>query len=298
MSAPNLPPLPLEEWEPTRLYLQLLCQIVGKIRLKLHPPINHWWHVTLYVSPRGLTTGSIPYAGADFDIEIDLIDHKIVVRKADGRRGEMSINSKTIAVVYRELMQILSDFGIRVNILARPYECKSQLPFADDHEHSGYDENAVTHAFQILTFSEGVLKKFRSPFLGKCTPVQMFWHSFDLACTRFSGRAAPPMPDADPRTREAYTHEVNSAGFWFGDDTVPEPAYYCYTFPLPAGLADQPLRPQQAFWQPLRGSPTAILRYEDVRLAENPESLLLEFLQSSYEAGTNLAGWDRAALER
>lgn len=298
MSSSELPPLPLQEWEPSRLYLQLICQMLGKIKLKLHPHVNHWWHAPLYVSARGLATGAIPYGSRTLDIELDLIDNKIVIRKDDGERAEMGSSGKSIAVVYRELFQLLNDLGVAVQILAKPYDCKSKIPFADDNEHTGYDKDAVARALRILCFSDGVMKEFRSRFIGKCSPVHMFWHSFDLACTRFSGRTAPAMPEADRTTQEAYSHEVISAGFWFGDDNVPEPAFYCYAFPLPEGLAQQPLSPSTAYWKDLRGSPTAILRYEDARQAADPRAVVLEFLQSSYEAGANLAGWNRAELER
>jgi hypothetical protein len=185
-----------------------------------------------------------------------------------------------------------------VKIVRKPYECKSKIPFADDRQHAAWDAEAVEKAWRILTEIEPVFKEFRGRFVGKCSPVHMFWHSFDLAVTRFSGRPAPAMPDADPVTREAYSHEVNSAGFWFGDDNLPEAAFYCYSFPAPTGLDQQPLRPAKAFWQEVRGAPMALLLYRDWRQMPDPRTALLDFLQSSYEAGANSAAWDRSALER
>ena len=192
----------------------------------------------------------------------------------------------------------LKSFGIEPRILAKPYRMKSTVPFADDNIHTIYDPDAVHKGWTVLKRIEPVFKEFRSRFIGKCCPVHQYWHSFDLAVTRFSGRRAPDVGITDPVSREAYSHEVISAGFWFGDDILPQPAFYCYTWPAPEGLAQQPLKPEKAFWRDYNGSPQAILLYEDLRTMDDPRTALLDFLQSSYEAGANLAGWNRAELER
>jgi hypothetical protein len=293
-----LAPLPLSEWEGSRLYWQLVCQIVGKIRLKLHPPINHWWHVTLYVSARGLTTGGIPYQGGTLDIELDLIDHQTIIRTSSGRQEQVALAPRPIADYYQELMDALSSLGIEVKIVGRPYDAKSTIPFAEDHEHATYDADAIRRAWLALSHIDLAFKDFRGRFIGKCSPVHLFWHSFDLACTRFSGRGGPSMEGADGVSQEAYSHEVISAGFWFGDNNVPKPAFYCYSYPLPDGLVEEKLAPSAAYWQELRGSTMAMLDYDDVRQSDDPSGMILEFLQSSYETGARLSKWDRSALER
>lgn len=296
MERDGLPALPLLEWEESRLYAQLVCQMIGKTRLKLHPPMNHWWHVPLYLSARGLTTGGIPYHGSQVDIELDLIDHKVIVRRGDSL-VEVPLYGQSICEFYGQYRAALRKVHIDVEILAKPYKCKSTVPFGDDTGHCTYDGDAVNRAWTVLAQVDGVLKEFRSRFIGKCSPVHVFWHSFDIACTRFSGRAAPPI-DADAVTKEAYSHEVISAGFWFGDDNIPEAAFYCYAAPSPAGLADEPLTPSSARWETPYGSPMAILRYNDLRQEHDPHATLLDFLESSYAAAAKLANWDRAALER
>jgi len=297
-TQPTVVPDPPQDWEETRLHWQLICQILGKIRLTLHPFLNHWWHVPLYVSPRGLTTGPIPYQGGQLDIEMDLIEHRVVVRTSGGDTRDLPLVPMAICDFYERLMGALRDLGVSVSILADPYKCKSTVPFAEDTGHAQYDPEAVHQAWQVLVWSDGVLKEFRSRFVGKCSPVHMFWHSFDLAVTRFSGRPAPEMPGADRVTQEAYSHEVCSAGFWFGDDNVPEPAFYCYTAPAPPGLTDHHLLPHEAYWKDLNGSPTALLPYRHLQGASNASELLMEFLQTSYEAGASAAGWNRDVLER
>jgi hypothetical protein len=291
MVSTELPPLPLQEWEDTRLFLQLVCQIVGKVRLRTHPGINHWWHAPLYVSPRGLTTDNIPHERGSFELTVDLQDHVVRLVPSWGPPKAISLPARTISQVYGELMEALRDAGVQVQILAKPFDCKSTIPFAEDHEHSTYDTEAVEKAWRILAWSDAIFRRFRSGFIGKCSPVHMFWHSFDLAVTRFSGRKGPDMSGADPVTRSAYSHEVISAGFWFGDDNVPEPSYYCYAYPVPEGLAEQPL-PGEAYWKEQRGSPMALLSYESVRGAADPESELMRFLEETYEIMARLARWD------
>jgi hypothetical protein len=294
----RLPELRLADWEDSRLKWQLICQMVGKVRLKLHPPINHWWHVPLYLSPSGLATGDIPYGKGLFEVEIDLHDQCLRIRTSASKSAEVALDQRPVRDIYTEFRQALRDVGIDVKIIAKPYQCKSRIPFADDREHSAWDAAAVSDGWDVLAEIEPVFKEFRGRFLGKCSPVHMFWHSFDLAVTRFSGRRAPERPEADRVTQEAYSHEVNSAGFWFGDDNLPEAAFYCYSSPSPQGLDLQPLRPAKAFWQDVSGAPMALLRYSDWREMPDRRQGLLEFLQSSYEAGANAAAWDRASLER
>ncbi len=292
----DLPALPLPEWEDSRLYWQLVCQIVGKTRLKLHPPINHWWHVPLYVSARGHTTGGIPYDGDELEIEVDVHDAMVQIRRG-ARTANVPAFTRPLCDFYRDYRQALADLDVKVKLVATPYQCKSTIPFAEDRR-TGADLTRIQAAHSVLPSIEKGMKEFRGRFIGKCSPVHMFWHSFDLACTRFSGRAAPPMPEADLATREAYSHEVISAGFWYGDDTLPKAAFYCYAAPLPPGIEKRRLEPAEAEWAMVRNSPMALLRYERWRVMPDREDALLRFLQSSYEAGADLAGWDRKALER
>ncbi|HEU4419342.1 MAG TPA: DUF5996 family protein [Planctomycetota bacterium] len=281
------PPLPYESWSDTLLGLHLVTQIVGKVRLALHPPINHWWHATLYVSPRGLTTGAIPLPASreqnrNFDVEIDLRDHRVVTRTSDGRILFATLADRPVCDFYREFTGQLQQLGIDVAIDVRPYKCRSTIPYDRDREHGAYDRRSVQTACAILHGVEAVFAEFRSRFLGKCSPVHLFWHSFDLAVTRFSGRRAPALEGQDRVAQEAYSHEVNSAGFWFGDNDVREPAFYCYTAPAPPGMSDA----------------MTTLRYDEMRTSPDPRRTLLDFLQGAYEAGANAARWDRASLER
>jgi len=275
-----------------------MCQILGKVRLQLHPALNHWWHVTHYLCPTGLTTGPIPHRGSIFEITQNVVDGRLDVTCADGRRGAMPLAPVTIADFYAEFMRLLRSLEIDVTIRPHPYKCGSEVPFAVDRVHSAFEYDHVRRAWAILCWVEAVFREFRGRFIGKCSPVHFFWHSFDLAVTRFSGRPAPVQPDADRVSREAYSHEVNSAGFWFGDESIEEPCFYCYTAPAPDGLDGQRLEPHQAYWSDFGGSPMALLRYDDVRTMPDPRAGLLAFLQSAYEAGANVANWDRSALER
>lgn len=298
LTQETLPPMPLGEWEDSRLCWQLMTQILGKIRLTQHPWMNHWWHVTLYVTPRGTTTGEIPYGDSNFDLELDLTEHKLILRGGDGQMLRMPLDGRPIAEFYAHVIDMMDSIGISVPILAKPYLCKSDIPFAEDRTHTTYDPLLVHRAWSILRTVEAVFKEFRGRFIGKCSPVHQFWHSFDLACTRFNGRKAPDAGLTDPVASEAYSRECISAGFWFGDDSLPEPAFYSYTWPAPDGLTDRSLRPGKAFWREVHGSPQATLLYEDLRKMDNPRAALLDFLQSSYEAGADLAEWDRESLER
>jgi hypothetical protein len=289
------PPLPLEDWKPTYHNLHMWTQIVGKVRLALTPKTNHWWNVPLYVSARGLTTSPIPYGTVLFEIEFDFIAHKLRIERCDGVSREFALEPRTVADFYSEFMSALRLLGIEVSIHPKPVEVPDPVPFAEDTLYRAYDADAAHRCWRILASCDSVFKEFRARFVGKCSPVHFFWGSFDLAVTRFSGRRAPERPGADSITREAYSHEVISAGWWPGGSGVDDPAFYCYAAPEPAGLAQQRVRPASAFYHP--DLKEFILRYDDVRNAQSPERMLLEFLQSTYDAGATLAHWDRAALE-
>lgn len=292
-SSEAFPDIPLEAWRPTKNTLHLFCQIIGKIRLAIHPRINHWWHVPLYVSPRGLTTRTIPYSGANFEIEFDFQDHQLDIRTSDGRHEDFALyDGLTVADFYSSVFANLAKLGIEPTIKPIPYEGPSTTPFADDTENSSYDKKYVERAHQTLVTVDHILNEFRGRFLGKSTPVHMFWHSFDLALTRFSGKKATPREGAGLVEREAYSHEVTSFGFWFGDDKVPAPAFYAYAAPEPAGLAEEPLTPKSAKWAESNGSHLALLMYEDVRSSTDPRDTVLEFLESAYQAGAKKAGWN------
>jgi hypothetical protein len=288
----DLPALPLSEWDATRVTLRLFIQIVGKIRLALTPPKNHWWHVVLYVTPRGLTTGPMPGGETTFELEFDFLDHVLVARTQDGPIETLPLHDGlSVAAFYEQLFALLGRLRIDVDILARSYGDPTPIPFATDLDDASYDSEAVERFWHILSATARVFEEFAGWFAGKTSPVHLFWHGMDLAVTRFSGRRAPPMPTADPVSREAYSHEVISFGFWAGDSSWPAPCYYSYTAPEPAGLAEQPLEPEQAFWAETGSSHQARLWYEDVRAAESPRLALLRFLQSAYEAGARTAGW-------
>lgn len=290
-NAPALPPLPLEQWEPTKDTLHLWAQMVGKTRLALMPMRNHWWNVTLYPSARGLTTRRMPVGAHNLELEIDLVDHRLSVRTIDAEAGFELHDGLSVAEFHRRLTDALSDVGVRADIRAEPFGVPTTTPFSADHEHAQYDPDAASRYLRVLQWSADVLEEFAGWYCGKASPVHLFWHSFDLATSRFSGQRAPVRP-TDPVNAEAYSHEIISFGFWAGDQNNPYPAYYSYTSPEPAGFTEQPLRPAAAQWSPQANGSLAILRYDDVRAADDPRSALLDFLQSSFEAGASLAGWD------
>ena len=301
MSSPAIqsdswPALPLEEWEPTRATLHMWSQIVGKIRLAQTPLVNHWWNVPLYISARGLTTSAMPYGSTYFEMEFDFIDHELTIKCSDGTVRKVRLAPKSVATFYRETMAALDDLGLPVKIWKMPVEIPDPIPFDQDEQHSSYDAEYVQRFWQVIRQAERVMQNFRSRFIGKCSPVHFFWGSFDLAVTRFSGRPAPPRPDADPITREAYSHEVISHGWWPGNGPLGKPAFYSYTAPAPEGLAQAAIRPQEAFYS--NEMAEFIMFYDDVRNSSDPENALLEFLESTYEAGANLAKWPRTELER
>lgn len=285
--------MPLDEWRPTKNTLHLYCQIVGKIRLAMHPRLNHWWHVPLYVSTRGLTTRTIPYRDGNFEIELDFREHVVRIYTSGGRVEDFALyDGLSVADFYSSLFSNLAKLGIEPKIRPIPYEAPSTTPFADDTENKSYDKNYVERFHQILVTVDDILQEFRGRFLGKSTPVHMFWHSFDLALTRFSGKPATVRDGANRVEREAYSHEVISFGFWFGDDNVPAPAFYSYTAPEPEGLADEVLEPPPARWQESNGAHLALLMYDDVRRSDRPRDPVLQFLESAYQAGARRAGWN------
>ncbi len=294
MSTPQpWPALPLNEWSDTYHTLHLWTQIVGKIRMTLSPPLNHWWHVTLYVNSRGLTTGPVPYPPGIFEIQLDFQKHTVDITTSEGTTASRPLKPESVAAFYAGISASLASLGIAVEIDLNPQEIPSAVPFDRDLAHCSYDPEYAQRFWRILVSTSKVMKQFRGRFIGKCSPVHFFWGSFDLACTRFSGRLAPPRPGVI--SGPAYSHEVCSAGFWPGGGAVDGPAYYCYTVPQPAGIENATVRPEAAKWNPQLSE--FVLMYDDVRHAASPESALLEFLESTYEAGARLANWDRATLE-
>ncbi len=294
--AEGWPALPYEAWRDTCQTLHLWTQIVGKVRMELSPFLNHWWHVTFYVTPRGLTTSVIPYRGGTFEVEFDFIEHNLSIRTSEGTTKALPLIPRSVAAFYREFMACLHALGIEVTINTLPSEVQYPIRCDVDEVHASYDPVYAQRFWRILVQTDAVMQRYRSPFLGKSSPVHFFWGSFDLALTLFSGRRAPERPGADRMTREAYSHEVISCGFWPGDDRFPAPAFYAYTAPEPPGLATVAIRPEEAFYSQDLGE--FFLRYDDVRSASSPELALLEFFQSTYEAGARLSQWDREALER
>ena len=289
-SGAALSPLPLDAWEGTKETLHRYAQVVGKIRLANAPFKNHWWHVTLYVGSRGLTTGPIPYGRTNFEIELDLLNNRLETRTATGGSFGFSLDDLPVAHFYRRLVDGLAALGIDVSINTTPFDLDDDQPLDKNVFHCTCDAEYAKRYWQILVWTTGVFEEFAGRFNGKQSPVHLFWHSFDLALARFSGRLAPEREGADPVTREAYSHEVISFGFWPGGGDVREPAYYSYTAPEPDGLTNQPLQPDAAHWLPEGG--TANLPYEAVRGSESPEKTLLAFLETAYQAGAKTAGWD------
>lgn len=268
-------------------------QIAGKIRMALSPPMNHWWHVTLYVNSRGLTTGPVPYPPGIFEIQFDFQKHELNISTSEGAGTSRPLRAEPVAAFYSGIFDDLASLGIAVKIDVDPQEVADRVPFDQDYAHCSYDPEYAHRFWRVLVSSSKVLERFRSRFLGKCSPVHFFWGSFDLACTRFSGRPAPPRKGVI--SGPAYSHEVCSAGFWPGGGAVDGPVYYSYTVPQPDGIEKQPIRPASASWNPQLSE--FILMYDDVRRAESPEQSLYDFLESTYDAGASLAKWDRATLE-
>lgn len=295
------PDLPFGGWQDTCATLHMWTQIVGKVRLALEPMVNHWWQVPLYVTTTGLTTSPIPYWSRSFQIDFDFCRHVLLITTADQRRAEFALGPYSVAEFYDKIMSALRELGIDVAIWTMPVEVVDAIPFEQDHQHKSYDADAAQRFWRALVQGDRVMKHFRARFTGKVSPVHFFWGSFDLAVTRFSGRTAPAHPGGMPNlgdwvAREAYSHEVSSCGFWPGNGGFGKAAFYAYAYPAPQGFAEAPLRPAAARFDP--NLQEFILEYDAVRASENPDQVLLDFFQSTYEAAANAGGWDRAALER
>lgn len=292
------PALPYDEWIETRKTLQRFLQIVGKVRLTASPSLNHWWQAPFYLTPRGLTTSPMLYPNGTFAIDFDFIDHRLVITTSAGDVRTFELAGLSVASFYKRVMSTLASVGIHVSIHARPFDIEPDIPFPEDTTHDAYARDYVFRWWEILLRTDMLFKEFNSRFLGKTSPSHLFWHSLDLTLTRFSGRPAPPMPDADPVTREAYSHEVISFGWWPGDDNVRAPAFYSYTAPEPDDLTSQPLEPASAQWVESRSAHLAVLMYDAVRTLETPEETILAFLESAYQAGARTANWNLDALTR
>ncbi len=290
------PALPLSEWADTYATLHMWSQIVGKVRLALSPRVNHWWEVPYYVSGRGLTTSPIPYEKGIFEVQFDFIDHKLNVMTNAGEIRSLPLAPRTVADFYAEFMKMLHSLGINVKIWPMPVEIPNPVRFEQDRANASYDPEYAHRFWRILVTVDAIFKEFRSRFLGKASPVHFFWGSFDLAVTRFSGRRVPERPGADSITREAYSHEVISVGFWPGGGDMKGAAFYAYAAPEPAGFGDRPVLPAKAFYSKQMNE--FFLMYDDVRTAASPREALLEFCQSTYEAGADLGRWDRVDLEK
>jgi hypothetical protein len=290
------PELRWEDWSATADTLHMWTQIVGKVRLALSPLQAQWWNVPFYVSARGLSTSAMPY-GADFlEIEFDFVRHELLFRMSTGASASAPLRAQSVASFYAEFQHTLASLGVNVTLYATPVECAHPIPFAEDTEHASYDPEAAHRFWRILLRADQVFQKFSTQFIGKISPVHFFWGSFDLAVTRFSGRPAPPREGADAITREAYSQEVISAGFWPGNGGYGKAAFYCYASPSPPNLDAASIQPAHAFWDKNLGE--FILLYDDVRKSSSPDEALLTFLQSTYDAAANLAHWNRKALER
>ncbi len=289
------PSLPLRVWEPTRDTLHMWAQIAGKVRMTLSPKINHCWEVPFYLSARGFTTSPIPWQNGCFEVRFDFIDHVLVIETSEGAQKKLALRPQCVADFYSEFMDALHSLNIGVKIWPMPVEIPNPIRFDQDRVHCAYDPEYATRFWRVLLSADTVLKEFRSRFIGKHSPVHFFWGSFDLASTRFSGRRAPERPEADAFTREAYSHEVISHGFWPGSGAV-DAVFYAYSAPEPEGFSSAQIRPPQAFYS--ADFKEYFLKYEDLRAAPSPRQALLDFCQSTYEAGATLARWDRSALER
>jgi hypothetical protein len=290
------PSLLLDSWKETCATLHMWTQIVGKVRLALTPLVNHWWNVPLYVTARGLTTSRIPYGNSSFELWFDFIEHRLVLETCEGAVKTLNLAPRSVADFYQEFMTMLRSEGIEVKIWHMPVEIPSPIAFDQDRVHASYDAKSVEKFWRILLSVDAVLNQFRGGFIGKSSPVHFFWGSFDLAVTRFSGRRAPERPGADVITREAYSHEVSSVGFWPGSGDIRNPAFYSYAAPEPNGFKQSRVRPQSAFYSQQPGE--FLLMFDDVRTSASPSKSLLDFCQSTYEAAATLGSWDRSNLER
>ena len=294
MPANSLAPLPYSDWKPTLTTVHLMCQIVGKIRLGHVPYRSHWWNVTLLPTARGLTTSRMRRNDVFFDIEFDFIDHALKIRSSNAREATqiMLEDRMSVARFYAEVMAALADRGLAVRILDKPYKMGVETPFSADEEHAAYDRVMVRRWWEALLWTADVFDQYAAGFLAKESPAQLFWHSFDLAIARFSGRPAPGPRKSDRVEQEAYSQEVIAAGFWPGDDKTPAPTYYTYTAPEPAELTSMPLRPSGAAWYPAGSGHLGTLPYDVVRESDDPRATLMQFLQSGFDAGVRAANWD------
>jgi hypothetical protein len=293
----SLPELPFEDWSDTKVTLHLWAQIVGKVKLATTPRHNHWWNVPLYVDARGITTRLLHRNGVGFSIDFDFVDHRLVLRTDRGAVESFQLeDGLSVAGFDRRLHDLLGAQGIDVEIREEPFGLPVHTPFPDDRDHARYEAEYVERLWRILSFTDEVFNEFSGWFCGKSSPVHIFWHSFDLAVTRFSGRRVPARETRDPVTEEAYSHELISFGFWPGDDNRREANFYSYTAPEPDGIRDQPLQPDTARWAEQGTSHLALLSYDDVRTSPDPKADLLAFLESAYRAGADTAGWDTAAF--
>lgn len=295
-----LPALPLASWKETLATLHMWTQVVGKVRLKLCPLVNHFWNVPFYLTARGMTTSPMPYPSGMFqgtiEVSFDFIDHQLLLETSAGRMVAIALKPQSVADFYKKFMAALTDLGVEVKIWTTPCEIPEPIPFEKDQVHSAYDAAAVHQFWRITLWVDQVLKEFRAGFLGKVSPVHFFWGSFDLAVSRFPGRRAPQRPGADAITREAYSHEVSSAGFWPGGGDITAPAFYSYAAPEPTGFAQSRVRPKAAYYHPQMKE--FVLMYDDVRNTADPKAVLMEFLESTYESAADAGNWDRRALER
>lgn len=295
------PELDYAGWKDTAATLHLWTQIVGKIRMGGTPPINHSWHVTLFLTARGLTTSPIPHGERMFQIDFDFVAQQLVIVTSDGGATRLPLRPLPVAEFYRELMARLGELGLHVHIHARPNEVLDAIPFEQDFSHASYDGQAAARFWRVLLQAQRVFQQFRGRYLGKCSPVHFFWGSFDLAVTRFSGRPAPLHPGGVPNcpdavTREAYSHEVSSCGFWPGNEQMPTPLFYSYAYPEPPGFGAAHAGPHGARYDAAMRE--FVLPYDELRRREDPDAALLAFLQDTYQAAADLGGWDRAVLER
>ncbi|TRX60634.1 hypothetical protein FNH22_06200 [Fulvivirga sp. M361] len=287
------PELPLEAWETTKETLHRYIQIIGKIRLALMPRKNHWWYITLYVNSRGLTTNAISYDAFTFEIQFDFIHHELQIHTSKGEMRTFNLeDGLSVAGFYKQLQDALVDLSIEVEIKAVPYDLSDTVPFDQCTEYHSYDKEYVHRFWQVLIQVDQVFKEFSGRSYSKTCPVHLYWHHMDLAVTRFSGKKGPEMTAGSIADRDAYSHEVISFGFWAGDKEVRSPAFYSYTFPSPEGIDREPLQPEAAQWIDSNGSPMALLMYNDIRKADDPKEVLLQFLESAYQAGAKRAGWD------
>src|SRR3989440_1097712 len=296
---PIWPALPFPEWKETAETLHMWTQVVGKVRLALSPWTNHSWHVTLYLTARGLTTSPIPFRGRVLEIRFDFVSHELRLLTNDGGLKTVSLRAQSVAQYYRAVMDALRDLGIEVQIATMPNEVADAIPFDQDDKHASYDPEYANRFWRVLLQSDRVFKEFRSDFCGKCSPVHFFWGSFDLAVTRFSGRRAPQHPGGVPHlpdavTREAYSHEVSSLGFWPGNEMMPDPIFYSYAYPAPDGFAEAKVRPAFASYNAQLKE--FVLPYEQMRRSQSPDAALLDFAQTTYDAASTLGNWDRDAL--